>query len=96
MENFGMPFSVRPASRMGPMAAPVPLSCNTVTERTRFGPVSPQVALAPWQKAQLVVYSRLPRSTTSGGGSGGKARNECRGVGFGAFAGGLAGFAGLA
>lgn len=89
-----MPFSVRPASRMGPIAVPVPLSCKTITERTRFGPLSPPVALAPWQKAQLAAYSRLPRSTTSGGGSGGKARNECTGTEFWAFAEG--GFGGLA
>src|SRR5262249_41697224 len=81
-ENFGIPLSMRPASRMGPIIVPVPLSCKTTTERTRLGPPSPPVAPAPGQNAQLAVYSCLPRCTTSFGGSGGKPRKELIDMGF--------------
>ena len=48
---FGMPLSARPLKTTGTIFSPLS-SSRTNTDRSRSGPLSPPLALAPWQNPQ--------------------------------------------
>jgi len=74
-ENAGIPLDGRPFNTTGPMVLPL-LSCSTMTERTKSGPLSPPVAFVPWQNPHVGTKIFCPRATAAGSGGAPMARKS--------------------